>query len=94
MAKVQVSHRDRTAAQAEAERLAAALGLRVVEGEDVLGPSPAPVTRMKRLYSFQLFVRAEKAEALHRVLEPALSYAGRARVRVDVDPRDIGTFLD
>lgn len=94
LAKVQVSAREASAAEREATWLAGAVRARLGEGEDVLGPSPAPVARLKGRYAYQLFVRAPTAERLPELLEPVRAYAGRAKVRVDVDPRDIGSYLD
>ena len=94
MAKIQVSARDEAEAQREATWLADAIRLRLAEGDEVLGPSPAPVVRLRRMFSYQLFVRTARLAALPDLLEPVGAYAGRARVRVDVDPRDIGAYLD
>ncbi len=94
LAKVQLSSKNKETAEHEAGLLAKTLSLRVQEGDEVLGPTPAPVARMRGMHTYQLFVRSSREERLKRVLEPALSYAGRARLRVDVDPRDIGAYLD
>jgi primosomal protein N' (replication factor Y) (superfamily II helicase) len=94
LVKVQVSARDRATAEREAAWLAGALRQAARPGEDVLGPSPAPVPRLRGLYNQQLFVRAGDAQRLARLLEPARAYSGRARVRLDVDPRDAGAFLE
>ena len=41
-----------------------------------------------------VIMRTEAGSDLQRLLEPVRAYSGRARVRVDVDPRDIGAYLD
>ncbi len=94
LAKIQVSARDAAAAQAEASWLVRALEQLLNPEEEVLGPSPAPVPRLKGRYAFQLFVRTPEALRLAELLEPVRAYVGRARVRVDVDPRDIGSYLE
>ena len=93
VAKIQVSARRESDALSEAERLAGALELHAKENADILGPNPAPVTRLRGLYNYQIFVRDLGGAGFRRVLEPALSFRGRAKVRIDVDPRDIGGFL-
>ena len=94
LAKVQLSSKQKETAEHEAALLAKTLMLRLQEGDEVLGPTPAPVARIRGLHTYQLFVRSVQQERLRKVLEPALAYAGRARLRVDVDPRDIGAYLD
>ena len=94
MAKVQVSAKDKATAEREATWLAEALQTHATDGDEVLGPSPAPVARLRRMFTYQLFARTTAPDALQRLLEPVQAYAGRARVRVDVDPRDIGAYLD
>jgi primosomal protein N' (replication factor Y) (superfamily II helicase) len=91
MAKIQVSAKNESIASEEASAIGKLLERQQV---DVLGPSPAPVTRLKGLYNYQLFVRAKAGESFQTLLRPALEYQGRARVRVDIDPKDIGAFLE
>ncbi len=91
MAKIQISAKNETVAQEEATAICKTLERQRV---DVLGPSLAPVPRLKGLYNYQLFVRAKAGESFQTLLRPALDYQGRARVRIDVDPRDIGAFLE
>lgn len=91
MVKIQISAKNEAVAQEEATALCNLLQRQKV---DVLGPSPAPVPRLKGLYNYQLFIRAKAGESFQTLLQPALNYQGRARVRIDVDPRDIGGFLE
>ncbi|WMT56744.1 replication restart helicase PriA [Truepera radiovictrix] len=93
LAKVQISARQSAVAEREAAWLAGALRTAGVAADELLGPSPAPVARVKNLYSYHLFVRTEP-ERLTSALAPALAYQGAARVRIDVDPRDVAGFLD
>lgn len=94
LAKVQVSAKQEVTAQREAKWLADALKVHIKDKADVVGPSAAPVTKLKGLYSYQLLVRDLKQQGFETLLQPVQDYRGKARVRVDVDPRDIGRFLD
>jgi primosomal protein N' (replication factor Y) (superfamily II helicase) len=91
MAKIQISAKSEAVAQEEAATLCNVLQRQKI---DVLGPSPAPVPRLKGLYNYQLFIRIQAGESFRDLLQPALNYQGRARVRLDIDPRDIGGFLE
>lgn len=91
MAKIQISAKQEAVASQEAQRLAEHLWR---HHADVLGPSPAPILRLKGLYTYQLFVRLKSGQQFKEILLPAMNYHGRARVRIDVDPRDIGAFLE
>ncbi len=45
------------------------------EGVRVLGPAAAPISRIKRTYRFHLLLKAEKRQALARVLSAAIAQA-------------------
>ncbi len=94
MAKVQVSARQASAAQRAATWLAEAMFALGATEIELLGPAPAPVARIRNQYSYQLFLRAANLERLQALLEPARNYRGEARVRIDVDPRDIPGFIE
>jgi primosomal protein N' (replication factor Y) len=91
MAKIQISAKNETIALEEATIICKVLERAKI---DVLGPSLAPVPRLRGMYHYQLFVRARADESFQTLLRPVLDYQGRARIRVDVDPRDIGAFLE
>ena len=93
LAKVQVSARDEASALQEAERMAAVLATAGANDREMLGPSPAPVVRIRRFYSYQIFLRSDSEARLAKLLDVAQNYGGRARIRIEVDPRDIGSFL-
>jgi len=93
LAKVQLSAREEATAERAATWLAGALRTAGVAEDELLGPSAAPVARIKGQYSYQLFVRTDKA-ALGGRLAPALNYRGAARLRIDIDPRDVSGFLE
>jgi primosomal protein N' (replication factor Y) len=55
---------------------------------EVLGPSPAPIARLRNLYRFRLLVRAKARGPLRRALLAVLGTKVERGVRVvvDVDP--------
>lgn len=93
LAKVQLSARDAATAEGAANWLAGALKTAGAAPDELLGPSAAPVARVRGRYSYHLFIRTDK-EVLSNRLEPALAYRGPARLRVDIDPRDVSGFLE
>ena len=93
LAKVQLSARDARTAENAAAWLAGALQTAGATPDELLGPSAAPVARVKNRYSYQLFIRTD-AETLPERLIPALAYHGPARLRLDIDPRDVSGFLE
>ena len=93
LAKVQLSARDARTAESAANWLAGALKTAGATSDELLGPSAAPIARVKNRYSYQLFIRTE-AQTLPQRLEPALAYRGPARLRLDIDPRDVSGFLE
>ena len=94
MAKVQVSERLEGAAARTAAWLADAIRTGGAAEDELLGPSPAGIVRVRNRYAYQLFLRTESRERLAGLLEPARAYRGSARVRVDVDPRDLTGFVE
>ena len=94
LAKVQLSAKQQSEAERAATWLAGAVRTAGAAEEELLGPTPAPVARVKNQYSYQLFVRTASAQALRERLQPALNYRGSARLRIDVDPREIAGFLE
>jgi primosomal protein N' (replication factor Y) len=56
----------------------------------VLGPAPAPISRLKRIYRFHFVLKAERRDALSRALRAMLTHAEREGIprrnlMVDVD---------
>src|SRR5207245_11745025 len=73
-----------------AERLAAAARREISRGEqaDVLGPSPAPLAKIRGKHRWQLLLRARDHAPLHRlgrVLQAAHDLSG-VELALDVDP--------
>jgi primosomal protein N' (replication factor Y) len=60
----------------------------------VIGPAPAPVSRVRGQHTYQLFVRSPSEERFRRLLRDIDAAASGVRLRVDVDPRDVGEFLE
>jgi primosomal protein N' (replication factor Y) len=57
----------------------------------VLGPAPAPIARIKRMYRFHLLLKAEKRQSLAEAIRCVLAYADsegipRRNVIADMDP--------
>lgn len=94
MAKVQLSAKTVNNAEREARWLASALRTQGASEDELLGPTPAPVARAKGRYHYQLFLRCADYQRVQTLLRPALAYRGAARLRIDVDPREIGGLLD
>jgi primosomal protein N' (replication factor Y) len=68
----------------EAAGWAAALGKwfqgAELAGVRVLGPSAAPIAKIKRIYRFHLLLKAERRDALSRALGAARKYAEQAGI--------------
>jgi len=94
LAKLQLAARERAAAAEAAAALAEELRRRGAEEDEVLGPAPAPVARLKGRYAFQVLLRLSAADRLEQILAGLPPRMGRARLRVDVDPRDVGELLE
>ncbi|MBB6098338.1 primosomal protein N' (replication factor Y) [Deinobacterium chartae] len=88
LAQVEVAARDQAKAQQAALEVAQALLGSGAGEREVLGPAPAPVARLRGLYAFNLLLRARDEERLEALLKP-LQGRWSARVRVDVNPRDL-----
>ena len=94
LAKIQLSAKQQGEAERAATWLAGAVRTAGAAEEELLGPTPAPVARIKSQYSYQLFVRTASPQTLRERLQPALNYRGSARLRIDVDPREMAGFLE
>jgi primosomal protein N' (replication factor Y) len=59
---------------------------------EILGPAPAPLTRLRDRYRWQILLKGEKFELLHGFLNnlegdiATLGKAGKVKILVDVDP--------
>ncbi|WP_369409352.1 replication restart helicase PriA [Deinococcus arboris] len=87
LAQIEVSAREAARAQAAAQDLAAALHGAGATAQEVLGPAPSPVARLRGVYPYHLFLRARNEARLGELLRVLDSRTWKARVRVDVNPR-------
>ena len=94
LAKFQLSAKDRATAFEAAQAAVNRLHTGGATVDEVLGPAPAPVSRVRGRHAVQLFVRSASEERFRELLERTDAVARGVRVRVDVDPRDVGAFLD
>lgn len=94
LAKVQLTARERAAAWAAAEAVADALREAGAREDEVLGPVAAPVARVRNRFVVQLLLRVDDAGRLENLLAAIPTRLTKARVIVDVDPRDVGALLD
>lgn len=85
---VRVDALDENLARTTIERLAAAARQRLGEGVELLGPSTAPLERLRNRYRFRFLLRARKRRPLyelaHRLAQQKVD--ARVRVHIDIDP--------
>ena len=88
VALVRIDAVEEQLARSESERLGA-LGRRAAPpGADILGPAPAPLSRLRNRFRYRFMVRAKARKDLRQVLA-AIARATpdrRVRVAIDVDP--------
>jgi primosomal protein N' (replication factor Y) len=59
---------------------------------EILGPAPAPLTRIRDRYRWQILLKGEKIDFLHGFLNnlageiPGLTKGGKVKISFDVDP--------
>lgn len=95
MARVQASARREADAWQALEQVRGRLEAAGAAPEEILGPAPAPVARVRGRALAHLLLRTTDAARRRRLLGDATSGSLRGvRLRVDVDPRDIGEVLD
>ena len=66
------------------------MAARKPEGVRVLGPAPAPISRLKRIYRYHFLLKAERRDVLGGVLRELLAFVEREEISrravvVDVD---------
>ena len=93
LARVQVTARDAAQARGASEQLARRLRTAGAAETEVIGPAAAPVARIRGQFAYQLFVRSADPERFRRLVAQVDTHLAGTRVRVDVDPRDVGGFL-
>jgi len=88
LAMVRVSALDEAVARSAMQELAEVAKRRAGSHAEVLGPSPAPIARLRSQYRFRLLVRAKTRAPLRHVLVGVqeAKVDRRVRVVIDVDP--------
>jgi primosomal protein N' (replication factor Y) len=89
LVRVVVHAADEADARARAELLATLLRAATPEGVSVMGPAPAPIPRIAKLFRWHLVLKCLTDDAVRGALAAMEGHAGasgRARVLVDVDP--------
>jgi primosomal protein N' (replication factor Y) len=92
MARIIVRSKQDAAARTYIGELARRLGELIDERRDgirLLGPAPAPVSRVKNFYRYHLQVQAPEGFPLHQLLRPAIADTPPPRqveIAIDVDP--------
>lgn len=92
LANLIVSAPTEKASRTTAERIAEALAPVLPEGAQLLGPSPAPLAKLKNAYRWHVLVKAPPGCELSAAIRRALSATKRAEdasIAVDVDPVDL-----
>ena len=56
---------------------------------EILGPAPSPISKMKGMYRWNIFLRAERAENITSILKKALdkNKSSGIIITVDIDPQ-------
>lgn len=90
LASVTVSAPNAQAAQQEAQRLAELVLAKKGEADlDLLGPSPAPLAKLRDRFRYHFLLRAREEGVLQQLLRPLqeeFSSRGKIHVIVDIDP--------
>lgn len=93
LVNVVVASAEERAAKSHADRIATELRDRVGPGTAVLGPSPAPIAKMKRSYRWHVLLKAPADSTPSRTVREAVSAARgsgpKPTVSIDVDPVDL-----
>ncbi len=87
LAQIELTAREAKRAEAAAEELASALHGAGATLQEVLGPAPSVVARLRGMYPYHLLLRARSETRLAELLKVLDSRTWKARIRVDVNPR-------
>jgi primosomal protein N' (replication factor Y) len=94
LARVQLSGRYQNQTREAAYELATKVD-NVELPATVYGPAPAPVARQRGRYVYNLLIRTETRSSLGDLLrETTLGPGAGIKARIDIDPYDIGEFLE
>ncbi len=92
LANIIVSAEQESAARQTAERIAVSLEQQLPEGGRILGPSPAPLAKLKRAYRWHVLVKAPPGSPISASVRGGLSGVRKAEgasLAVDIDPVDL-----
>lgn len=88
LAQIEIAAREQAKAHAAAEAAAAALYAAGAAAQELLGPAPAPIARVRGMYPYHLLLRTRSRARLSELLA-AVKTLRLGRVRVDVSPRNL-----
>jgi primosomal protein N' (replication factor Y) len=94
LAKVQLSARQPGSAELAAERLVEILKSAGATDPEVMGPAPAPVARVRGQFVQLVYVRAADGERFRELLTLIPRTIASARIKLDVDPRDVTLYVE
>jgi primosomal protein N' (replication factor Y) len=93
LANIKIEGAENEVVQQAAAKLATlAHGFQQRSEPEILGPAPAPLTRLREKYRWHILIKSRKLEMLHAFLQrlekelPAVGKSGRVRIAIDVDP--------
>jgi len=89
LANIISSHEKESAARAQASAVAAALLAVKPAGVEIIGPSPAPIARIKNQYRYHVALRSPTTAPLSTIVMQALAGMKREQRRglsIDIDP--------
>ncbi len=92
MARVELSARDRASVAQAASHVAGSLRELGAQEFELIGPTPAPVARLKGRFLYHLLLRAADPARLRELLGHVPRGSHGARILVDVDPRDVSVL--
>ena len=94
LARIEITARDQPTSERAARRLHGALLASGAEEDELLGPVPAGVARVRGRFVWQLLLRCRDATRFRSLLREIPGSQDGARIRVDVDPRDVSLQLE
>jgi primosomal protein N' (replication factor Y) len=92
MVRIVVRGESEVSTRALADEIGKRLRAKATEGVRVLGPAPAPMTKLRGQYRYQIQLQAPESEPLHSVVRAAtgdLKLPAGLVWTVDVDPWDM-----
>ena len=94
LARIEITARDSATAEVAAQRLQGSLLGEGAGADELLGPVPAGVARIRGRYVWQLLLRCRDPQRFRALLAAVPSGQQGARFRIDVNPRDVSLDLE